>query len=207
MNGLRRLAFSVSIGLCALVAASDALAYDGRLLDGVTGKPVPDVWVIGRWETGGGFVHGGSGCVLAITKTDPEGKFTVVSGDSFIGRLFGLRVRPSVELYKRGVRQRFPGPDNDVGPFYVDPEKRAVGERLDDVVKMLSHTDCGTEYRLNHKSKLLPLYREMNAEAQETAKSPRDRESAVLTQRSVDLVQFGSEEADRRARAALDAIR
>jgi hypothetical protein len=151
--------------MCSL-GSNLAGAFDGRVIDGSTGKPIADAWVLGHWEAGGGlFGGGGGGCVLAVTRTNQKGEFSLVSGEGFFGRLFGAKERPNIDFLKPGYRARYPEPGADTQPFVLVADERPYRERLDALLKMRANSDCGEDYSFRHRKTLVPLYREMLAAA------------------------------------------
>lgn len=190
----------ISVCMIVLLHPLACLAFDGRLLDASTGKPAAGVWVFGQWQVGGGFVISHSGCVLAVTRTNEKGEFTLVGGDGFLGRLFGPSSRAGVYTYKQGFMDRLPQPDNERNPYYIEPDTRPVIKRLEYLSYLLGITDCGTQYVLDHKSQLLPLYRAVNEEAVSIAKTRREKLALVSITSKLDLLELGPDAASAKAK-------
>src|SRR5439155_26999030 len=77
--------------------------YDGRVLDGVTEKPVAGALVVASWsfERGVGFV-GPSGAMVRQTETDNDGNYELPRLSDLPGGL-SLRVASfTLVVYKRG---------------------------------------------------------------------------------------------------------
>jgi hypothetical protein len=188
---------ALGIGAMAFICVSSAAAYEGRLLDGTSGKPVADAWVIGHWTTGGGlFAHGGNGCRLAVTKTNAKGEFTLVNRDGLFGWLIPVKSQPDISFYKRGMKQKYPAPTTENNPFMVEPESRTTLERLKYLAFILARTDCGTEYTVDHGAMLLPLYKDIYAEAKASDASTQiERNMVTGTAWPMLLAEFGYERA------------
>jgi len=181
--------------------AVNSHAYEGRLLDVETGMPMQNVWVVGHWETGGGFVISSGGCAIAITRTNAKGEFTLIGRGGLIGNPFGIRSRPVIYLYKRGYRQRIPSPDQDFSPFYMEKDNAPTLARLDRLLLILGQTDCGESSNTDHKKELSPLFSEINEESKAIAQTPLEKKMRGSIQWHVDLLEVGYEEAVIRARA------
>jgi len=206
MGQWRRAASVVSF-VMGITDISICTAYEARLIDGNTGAPAAGVYVVGQWQTGGGIVVPSSGCLLAITRTNEKGEFSLVGGDSALGRLFGPRSRPATYFYAPRYMERMPKPEKEGEPFVIVPDTRSTLDRLGHLVDILSMIDCGTEYVLAHKVQLLPLYRAVNEEALAIARTKKERQLAIGTTRWVDLVEIGSDAAMKKSRLASEAIR
>ena len=157
---------------CGLfVAAGPIQAADARVIDASTGKPAVGVWVVGQWQTGGGFVQAGSGCIAVVTRTDERGEFTLSGG------LFGPRWPAAAYLFAPGYRVESEpnfGQETKV-PFVIVPDASSVMERLDYIDYVVRHTDCGIEFVQAHKKQFLPLYRAAIEEATAIAKKKVER--------------------------------
>lgn len=185
----------ISACMVALLHPLACLAFDGRLIDASTGKPAAGVWVFGQWQVGGGFVISHSGCVLAVTRTNDKGEFTLVGGDGFLGRLFGPSNRPAIYSYKQNYKDRMPRSTDEHDPFFIEPDARPAKERLEHLSFLLGMTDCGTQYMFDHKTELLPLYRDVNEEAVSIAKTRREKQVLVSIAYKLDLLELGADAA------------
>jgi hypothetical protein len=185
----------ISACMVALLHPLAGLAFDGRLLDASTGKPAAGVWVFGQWQVGGGFVISHSGCVLAVTRTNDKGEFTLVGGDGFLGRLFGPSNRPAIYSYTQNYKDRLPRSTDEHDPFFIEPDTRPAKERLEHLSFLLGMTDCGTQYMLEHKTELLPLYRDVNEEAASIARTRREKQVLVSIAYKLDLLELGADTA------------
>ena len=191
----------MAIGTLAFSFASNAAAYEGRLVNGVTGKPAADVWVIGHWTAGGGFgPHGGSGCLLAITKTNHKGEFTLVNREGLIGWLFPERSRPNIDFYQQGFRARKPEPTKEDEPFYFDPDASGNVDRIQLLRKIVAGMNCGEQYSEKHKLRLIPVYRDIANEEYAIATAEPDKRLSSSATFAIDAIEWGHHEAVRRAR-------
>jgi hypothetical protein len=190
------------IGACVVMLLHPlaCLAFDGRLIDASTGNPAAGVWVFGQWQVGGGFVIGHSGCVLAVTRTNDKGEFTLVGGDGFLGRLFGPSNRPAIYTYLRDYKDRTPRSTDERDPFFIEPDTRPTMERLEHLAFLLRMTDCGTRYVTEHKTELLPLYRAVNEEAVIIAKTLREQQVLVRIASKLDLLELGPDASSAKAK-------
>ncbi|MFS8084441.1 MAG: hypothetical protein ACMG6H_02340 [Acidobacteriota bacterium] len=189
----------ISACIVVLLHPLNALAFDGRLLDAGTGKPAAGVWVFGQWQVGGGFVISHSACVLAVTRANDKGEFTLVAGDGFLGRLFGQSNRTGVYTYKPGYMDRLPHAET-TNDYLIEPDTRPILKRLEYLSYLLGITDCGTQYVLDHKAALLPLYRAIHEEAVGIAKTRREQQVLVSIASSLDLLEIGPDAASAKAK-------
>jgi hypothetical protein len=199
----KTLVLGAAVFFTNLTDMSSVLAFEGRVVSYATGQPLPNVWVVGRWEKGAAHA---SGCVLAISKADQAGNFILENRDGLFGWLFPTRSEPAIEFYARGF-QRFHRSREPGSLFMIEPETGNSFERIESLVQLLSFTDCGRAHSDKHKAALLPLYQNVNEEAQSIASSTSERRLTVTTQVFVDELLIGYEEAARKAKAASEAIR
>src|SRR5205823_4555131 len=76
--------------------------------------------------------------------------------------------------------------------YYIESDGRPTLDRLHDLVRILSFTDCGTQYSVAHKEMLLPLYQAIHEEALRIAASPFEQRTLRATQMFIDLLESGS---------------
>jgi hypothetical protein len=148
----------------------DGAAYTGHVIDGSTGKPAAGVYVIGRWDGGGGLVVSSSGCVIAVAVSDENGKFTLRGHDGLLGAILGPYNRPAIYLYKRGYQRRFPA-ELDEEPVVAVPDERPTVQRLNFVLDLESNTECGDIK--TRAAKVRPLYNAILDEVRDLAKEKK----------------------------------
>lgn len=178
---MNRLLMVVAALLSGLALAGKSIAYEGRVIEAETSRPMSDVWVIGRWEVGGGLVHGGGGCVLAIVRTGSDGSFNLESREGFLRSIWPLRDRPAIVLYLAGYVGRDKMESDSSNVFVVEPDLRTVDDRLTHLMKTMSFADCGAHYSYDHRELLRPLYQQIDSEARQIAVTPSARNRLGVT--------------------------
>ena len=189
--------------VCAvgLVVSAVTSGFTGHVIDGATGKPAAGIYVIGRWEGGGGLVGGASGCWIAVTRSDANGEFTLRRGTGLYSRLFAPRYRPAVYFYKAGYMARFPIPEDQRAPLVIDPVKMEVMDRLAHLHQMQGRVDCGVEEVQENAASLIPLYKAMIVEASVIAETSREKQEAEALEFWLDIAQDGMEVARKKSDA------
>jgi hypothetical protein len=206
MHALARRLIGSSLLAAALAMPGVSAAYKGRVVDGTTGQPIEGAYVIGRWEGGGGFVVSSSGCTLAIDKSNAKGEFELVSGTSFLGRLFGIRSQPFVFFYRPGYIEPERYPDG-IEPWTLIPDRSSSYERIRHLIKVQGFIDCGGEEIKDHGEELKPIYRAMIIEGTSLAKSRDERIEALKLYFWLEFLELGPTVASERTRARFEQIR
>jgi hypothetical protein len=197
MSPIARHAVLVALSITTLVFPLRCAGFEGRVIDGATGEPVADVFVIGRWETGGGFVISSPGCALAVVKSNAKGEFTLVGEDGFLGRLLGPTSRPAIEFYQRGyVRESRAQHDDSTMTIVHDP--RPAHERIQALLKIESFADCGM--REGRRRTVEPLYRAIYEEVRDLARTKDDLGYLNSAMFNLDLLDLDLSAALERAR-------
>ena len=80
-------------------------------------------------------------------------------------------------------------------------------KRLEYIERVVSATDCGTDFVLNQKTELLPLYRSAGDEARAIATSKQERLRILAVLRWRYLAEYGPEEMRRRVQSESAEIR
>jgi len=199
MRNKGRALLALGLMLACVLGAGRSLAYTGRVIDGSTGKPAVGVYVMGRWETGGGFIVPSSGCTLAVTRSDDKGDFTLSGADGLLGAFFGPSGRPMVFFYKRGYARTNAVPE-EVAPWVIAPDGASTDERLARLAQLQGWTDCGVDEVTRRKAELIPLYRAMIDEASDIAKTREEKLKASRLSFWLDVLELGVDAAHEKSR-------
>ncbi len=206
MRTLARRLIGSSLLVAALTLPTAGAAYKGRVVDGTTGQPIEGAYVIGRWEGGGGFVVSSSGCTLAIDKSDAKGGFELVSGTSFLGKLFGIRSQPFVFFYRPGYIEPEKYPDG-IEPWSLIPDRSSNYERIRHLIKVQGYIDCGSEEIKANGEALKPIYAAMISEGKRLAVTRAERIEALKLYFWLEFIEVGGAVATERTRARFEQIR
>jgi len=177
---------------CGLSGSS----VSGKVLEERTDKPIDGAIVIVRWKGYvSAIVDAQTVCVhVESATTDKRGNYKVSgwSKPSTMGPVFN--VKPVVSAYKVGYG--LPGnpaqKDEDV---YLAPFKGTSGERLKYLQNRIG-MECGS--RDDYVKKLIPLYRALYEEAKPLTVTREDKNIVKMLHYSVDVLELGSEDADKR---------
>ncbi len=193
----------VLAAVCAvgLVVSAVTSGFTGHVIDGATGKPAAGIYVIGRWEGGGGLVGGASGCWIAVTRSDANGEFTLRRGTGLYSRLFAPRYRPAVYFYKAGYMARFPIPEDQRAPLVIEAVQMEVMDRLAHLRQIQTWVDCGIEEIQNNAALLIPMYKAMIVEASAIAGTHGERQAAATLEYWLDVAQDGVDVARQKSAA------
>ena len=183
---LRRVALAL-MALAATVAATGCTAYKGRIVDGETGAPAADVFVLGRYETGG-FIVPAHGCGLEVTKSDARGEFALSGG------------RMAVALYRRGYSERLPKAEGDL--YVIVRDETAIDQRLRFLTGLMDRSQCGAQSMAEHKEALRPLYRAIYDEVRAIGLTPQHWRFVVTARRFLQTLNIGMDAAMENARTA-----
>ena len=188
MRNKGRALLALGLMLACVLGAGRSLAYTGRVIDGSTGKPAVGVYVIGRWETGGGIVVPSSGCIVAVTQSDEKGEFTLRGGDGLLGTLFGPSTRPAIFFYRRGYARTSTAVQKE-DTFVVMPDPSATKARLAAILDLESKSQCGSvEWQ---REKLIPLYRAIYEEAKDIAKEKDELGFLDSAMANIEVLELG----------------
>lgn len=162
-----------------------------HVVDKATGVGVPEAFVVFKWnEERDSFAHSSTLCArIAVLKTGPDGRYTV---PDWYGRV------PLVNrIYKRGYVPAADQASMDRGIDYVTRSGKTGAERIEEINDYLIRCGDGEE------RKLLDYYRALYDEFR--AELPRGNSMRIEEEYiySVELAQFGRDEAERRLRERL----
>jgi len=184
----------ISVSFAIVLLPTRSYAFEGKVIDGSTGKPLAGVYVIGAWVVSSGIgVVAKSGCgSLEVTRTDEQGRFTLSNWSGrILPHLFGDETLNDY-YYLRGYRWEkgySPIGENVV----LVPDKRSALDRIGYISELTGDADCGpVEERVK---KALPLYRVMYEEAAALASSKEDRRVLGTISFKIEILEFGYQRA------------
>jgi len=162
-----------------------------RVVDKATGVGVPEAFVVFQWDQDrDSFAHSTTTCArLAVLKTGAEGRYTV---PDWFGRV------PLVNrVYKRGYVSARDDVAFNQGVDYIARSGKTGADRIEEINNYLIRCGDGEE------RKLLEYYRALYDEFR--AELPRGKSMRIEEEYtySVDLAQFGRDEAERRLQERL----
>ena len=173
-------------------------AIEGRVVEEGSRKPIEGVIVVVKWEGYiSALVDSQRVCVyVQTTTTDKNGyyKFPAWKKSSEIGPV--QKIKPDITVYKTGYQW----PDKILGKYneyYLTPAKGTSSERLEYLNKVKRNTVCGAAGK--SKENLLVLRKALYNEAQNLTKVPKDQKVVEALLRSLEKIEFGFEEAEKRS--------
>ncbi len=164
---------------------------DRRVVDKATGTGVPEAFVVFQWDQDRDtFAHSTTTCArLAVLKTGPEGRYTV---PDWYGRV------PLVNrIYKKGYVSAVDDVSMNQGVDYIARSGKTGAARIEEINTYLIRCGDGEERKLLDYYRA--LYDEFRAELPR-GQSMRIEQSYIY---SVELAQFGRDEAERRLQERL----
>jgi hypothetical protein len=181
--------FAFILAVLALVPAT-VWSYEGRVVDKDTGKPIEGAYVVAAWR--GSLISPPervSVCFhVNVTMTDKEGKFSFSDwSGNFDPLIVNRRMQPDV-FYKAGYYWDLSKPFTTINnTFVLTPHRGTPEERFEQINGLRVPTNCE---KPRDGKKLLPLLKEVFAEASAVAASPSQKAAADKWLFSVEVYEF-----------------
>ncbi len=177
--------------IACLLAANTTMpcAYEGRVVDKDTGKPIAGAYVVAAWR--GSLISPPERVSICfhvdVTMTDKEGKFSFFDWSGNIDPLLvNRRMHPEV-FYKAGYYWNLSKPFPIINKTFVLTPHSGTPEERFEQIKARIPTECGYE---DGPRKLVPLMKAIYAEAKAAAITDKQRQSADGWLEMADRYEF-----------------
>jgi hypothetical protein len=186
--------------LCTL-AATNAFAEDGLVIDAASHGPISGAFIVTEWR-GRAFtpVHSHSGCYhVELTRSGQDGSYHVDLLSGNYNPLITDRIR-TVSIFKPGYEIKFL--DQTI-------EKQTVLQRFTGSFheRLRQYRSIWVNDCPDAGARLRSLLEAISGEAQNLAQSPEEREKAAYYQLQLDIDSIGDEAAHRKYEETVRSIK
>jgi len=173
---------------------------DGQVSEEGTGRPIGGAIVILSWiGTWSAIAEAHTSCYhVESAITDANGRYHIPVWHEIWKGPFFAPSHMEITSYKRGYERSTDFFKTQAQRKNNDILRRFKGTTAERLVYLLSQIgkECGS--RDEYMPKILPLYQALYKEAESIAATPQDRKIVGSLHYSVDVLELGSEEADKR---------